>query len=106
MFRYIVKEIDEKKFGPIISRFLIFKKMLLIYESEGLDLNPDSSLTRCLTTVKLCHLCCLICNEAASPEELKSPFQLWNLDSLETGMMLKHRSSYWVLGKAFLTWNS
>lgn len=77
--------------------FLIFKKMLLFYESEGLDLNPDSSLTRCLTTIKLCHLCWLICNEAASPEELKSPFQLSNLDShsLRTGKMLKHRISYW-----------
>ena len=47
IFRYVVKKIHEKKkLDPIFSRFLIFKKMLLIYGSEGLDVNLDFSSIR------------------------------------------------------------
>lgn len=74
-FRYVVKKLHEKKLGSILSRFLILKKRLLIYESKGLDLNSDSSLTRCLTIVKWFDLYRLICNEAASLDELKVSFK-------------------------------
>lgn len=78
VFRDAVKKIQEK-LGLIFSRFLIFlKTWLIIYDSEGLDLNPDSSL-RCLTTVKLVDLCCLSCKEAGTLAELKVPFscRIW-----------------------------